>query len=97
MFTETPVPAQILGLLPPHSIEAEQSTLGALMLANDRWDDIGEIVTVESFYRVEHRRIFAAMATLAAEDKPLPMPASCVSNSGGVSLPRWGATSASRQ
>ncbi|QEA38606.1 replicative DNA helicase [Pistricoccus aurantiacus] len=70
-YTAVPAEAEALGLLPPHSIEAEQSTLGALMLANDKWDDIGEIVTAEAFYRVEHRRIFAAMAELAHDDKPL--------------------------
>ncbi|MEA1959256.1 MAG: hypothetical protein U9N44_06325, partial [Chloroflexota bacterium] len=30
--------AEAMGLLPPHSIEAEQSTLGALMLDNTKWD-----------------------------------------------------------
>ncbi|MEA3251725.1 MAG: DnaB-like helicase N-terminal domain-containing protein, partial [Pseudomonadota bacterium] len=39
-----PVEAEAMGLLPPYSIEAEQSTLGALMLDNTKWDDICEIV-----------------------------------------------------
>lgn len=63
--------AEAMGLLPPHSIEAEQSTLGALMLDNDKWDEICEIVSADSFYRVEHRRVFTAMAALVKADKPL--------------------------
>ena len=32
---------QVAGLkVPPHSIEAEQSVLGGLMLDNERWDDV---------------------------------------------------------
>ncbi len=36
-------------LLPPHSIESEQSVLGGLMLDNDRWDDIATIVSADNF------------------------------------------------
>ena len=43
--------------LPPHSIEAEQSVLGGLLLNNEAWDRIGDIVTDEDFYRDDHRRI----------------------------------------
>ncbi|MDG2913899.1 DnaB-like helicase N-terminal domain-containing protein, partial [Vibrio parahaemolyticus] len=36
---------QVAGLkVPPHSIEAEQSVLGGLMLDNERWDDVAERV-----------------------------------------------------
>lgn len=66
-----PVQGETLGLVPPHSIEAEQSVLGALMLDNSRFDDICEVVNVESFYRLQHRRIFAAMVTLAQDNQPL--------------------------
>lgn len=41
---------QMEGLkLPPHSIEAEQSVLGGLMLDNDRWDTVSERVTHADF------------------------------------------------
>ena len=56
--------------IPPHSIEAEQSLLGGLMLANDAWDRVMELVTAEDFYRHEHRLIFEAMTALAAESHP---------------------------
>lgn len=67
----TPANAEAMGLLPPHSIEAEQSTIGALMLDNSKWDEICEIVDADAFYGFTHRRIFTALAELAHEDKPL--------------------------
>lgn len=44
---------QLAGLkVPPHSIEAEQSVLGGLMLDNERWDDVAERVVSEDFILV---------------------------------------------
>jgi replicative DNA helicase len=57
--------------VPPHSIEAEQSLLGGLMLANEAWDRIIDQVDETDFYRNEHRLVFAAMARLAADSQPL--------------------------
>lgn len=51
-------------LLPPHSIESEQSVLGGLMLDNDRWDDIATIVSADNFYVRPHQLIFNAMHDL---------------------------------
>ncbi|OHZ01633.1 replicative DNA helicase [Salinicola sp. MIT1003] len=67
----TPVEAEAMGLLPPHSIDAEQSTLGALMLDNTKWEDICEIVDVSAFYHYPHRLIFKAMEELSHDEKPL--------------------------
>jgi replicative DNA helicase len=50
--------------LPPHSIEAEQAVLGGLMLDAAAWDQIGDRVVAEDFYRKEHRLIFEATAGL---------------------------------
>ena len=44
-----------------HSIEAEQSVLGGLLLDNSAWDRAGDLVTDSDFYRWEHRHIFAAI------------------------------------
>ncbi len=44
--------------LPPHSIEAEQSLIGGLLLDNSAWDRIADLVTENDFYRDDHRRIF---------------------------------------
>ncbi|MBL8518375.1 MAG: replicative DNA helicase [Betaproteobacteria bacterium] len=56
--------------LPPHSLEAEQSVLGGLMLANDAWDRIGDIVTMEDFYRHDHRLIYQHISKLIEANKP---------------------------
>jgi len=56
---------QLAGLkVPPHSIEAEQSVLGGLMLDNERWDDVAERVVTDDFYTRPHRHIFTEMARL---------------------------------
>ena len=55
--------------VPPHSIEAEQSLLGGLMLVNEAWDNIVDLVDEADFYRNEHRLIFGAMHQLAAESR----------------------------
>lgn len=65
---------QMEGLkLPPHSIEAEQSVLGGLMLDNDRWDTVSERVTHADFYSHPHRTIFAQMQTLLEQGKPIDL------------------------
>ncbi len=57
--------------IPPHSIEAEQSVLGGLMLENRAWEQIADRIVEEDFYRYDHRLIFRAIADLAEENKPL--------------------------
>ncbi|MEQ8914377.1 MAG: replicative DNA helicase [Pseudomonadales bacterium] len=56
---------------PPHSVEAEQSVLGGLMLNNDAWFNVAEVVTGHDFYRPAHQIIYEAMADLSADDQPL--------------------------
>jgi replicative DNA helicase len=56
--------------LPPHSIEAEQSVLGGLMLDSTAWDQIADRVIAEDFYRNDHRLIFAAVAGLIERSQP---------------------------
>ncbi|WP_414501943.1 replicative DNA helicase [Zymobacter sp. IVIA_5232.4 C2] len=55
--------------VPPHSLEAEQSVLGGLMLDNSAWDDVSERLVSDDFYRFEHRHIFNAMKQLAEESR----------------------------
>ncbi len=57
--------------VPPHSLEAEQSILGGLMLDNEAWERVSERVTEEDFYRQDHRFIFRAMQSMV--DKGLPI------------------------
>ena len=57
--------------VPPHSIDAEQSVLGGLMLDNSYWDTVCGIVAAVDFYRKDHRSIFQAMASLTEKNEPM--------------------------
>jgi replicative DNA helicase len=59
--------------MPPHSIEAEQSVLGGLMLDNEAWDRVSEKVVEHDFYLRSHRLIFNAMARLAEGNQPIDL------------------------
>jgi replicative DNA helicase len=56
--------------IPPHSIEAESSVLGGLLLDNAAWDRVGDLLTDGDFYRYEHRLVFAAIGILINGSKP---------------------------
>jgi replicative DNA helicase len=56
--------------IPPHSVEAEQSVLGGLLLDNLAWDRAADLLTESDFYRHEHRLVFAAIAALVQASKP---------------------------
>jgi replicative DNA helicase len=56
--------------VPPHSLEAEQSVLGGLLLDNAAADKIGDILSSEDFYNDAHRSLYGAMMTLIADNKP---------------------------
>jgi len=56
--------------IPPHSIEAEQSVLGGLMLDNNAWDRVSDRVTTVDFYKPAHKHIYEAMLELAKHGNP---------------------------
>ncbi|HEX7080221.1 MAG TPA: replicative DNA helicase, partial [Gammaproteobacteria bacterium] len=56
--------------LPPHSVEAERSLLGGLMLDQRAWDQIADAVDAADFYRADHRLIFEAIRALVERDQP---------------------------
>lgn len=56
--------------IPPHSIEAEQSVLGGLLLDNGAWDRAGDLLNESDFYRFEHKQIYAAIGRLIGATKP---------------------------
>lgn len=58
-----------VGML-PWSIESESSVLSALLLNNDAWDRVGDLLTGADFYRSEHRTIFDAIGSLINACKP---------------------------
>src|SRR5438046_9394856 len=62
---------QLLALrVPPHSVEAEQSLLGALLLDNQAFDRVADLVTAEDFYRDDHRRIWRHVSQLSEVNRP---------------------------
>ncbi|MDP3617467.1 MAG: DnaB-like helicase N-terminal domain-containing protein, partial [Rhodoferax sp.] len=56
--------------IPPHSIEAESSVLGGLLLDNSAWDRVSDLVHEGDFYRFEHRMVFGAIGALINLSKP---------------------------
>ena len=56
--------------VPPHSVEAEQSLLGGLMLDNSAWDRVADVVSEDDFYRRDHRLIFRAISELVERNQP---------------------------
>src|SRR5882757_2205514 len=56
--------------LPPHSVEAEQSVLGGLMLDSAAWDQVADRVLAEDFYRNDHKLIYEATAGLIERNQP---------------------------
>ncbi len=56
--------------VPPHSIEAEQSVIGGLLLDNAAWDRIADFVSEDDFYRYDHRIIFQHLVKLINNGRP---------------------------
>jgi replicative DNA helicase len=56
--------------VPPHSAEAEQSVLGALLVDNSAWDRVGDLLTDADFYVFGNRLVFAAIGALINSGKP---------------------------
>lgn len=59
--------------MPPHSLEAEQSVLGGLMLDNEKWDTVAEKVVAKDFYSRPHRLIFESAAAILDGGQPLDL------------------------
>ncbi|MBR9649570.1 replicative DNA helicase [Thalassovita aquimarina] len=52
----------------PHSIEAEQQLLGAILTNNDVYDKVASIITAEHFYEPVHKRIYEVAAARIAKN-----------------------------
>ncbi|MEL7287705.1 MAG: DnaB-like helicase C-terminal domain-containing protein, partial [Pseudomonadota bacterium] len=59
--------------VPPHSLEAEQSVIGGLLLDNERWDTVAERVVSSDFYSRPHRLIFEGVKNILEDGKPLDL------------------------
>lgn len=59
------------GRIPPHSLEAEKSVLGAALLSKDALFDVVEVVRAEDFYDENHKEIFKAIIDLHRKSAPV--------------------------
>jgi replicative DNA helicase len=55
----------------PHSVEAEQSVLGGLLLSPEGWNTVAELVVASDFHRPGHRLIFRQIAQLSEAGEPV--------------------------
>ena len=56
--------------IPPHSMEAESSVLGGLLLDNKSWELVADILSEGVFYRYEHRQVFLGISALINASRP---------------------------
>jgi replicative DNA helicase len=56
--------------LPPHSIEAEQSVLGGLLLDNSAFDRVADVLREDDFYRFDHKLIWQQISRLIERSQP---------------------------
>ncbi|WP_303674305.1 replicative DNA helicase [Vampirovibrio chlorellavorus] len=68
---EDPGLALVESLLPPHSVEAEQSVLGGILFSPEAFNKIIELIRPDDFYRGPHKHIFEAMTELYNKSEPI--------------------------
>lgn len=56
--------------LPPQNIDAEKSILGGLMLEQEAWDEVSEILIEDDFYKPAHKKIYAGIRELKRREMP---------------------------
>ncbi|SET77865.1 replicative DNA helicase [Thalassotalea agarivorans] len=59
--------------VPPHSLEAEQSVIGGLLLDNEAWDRVAERVVAQDFYTRAHRIMFETIGALIELGDPVDL------------------------
>ena len=76
------------GKVPPHATDLEEAVLGALMLESDALNDVVEILKPQSFYRIEHQKIFEAITDLFSKNEPIDIltVTSWLKKEGGLEL-----------
>lgn len=67
------IDTQVIGRIPPHSIEAEQSVLGAMILDREAINIAVEIIKPEDFYKEAHKEIFEAIINLYNKNEPVDL------------------------
>ena len=75
MSAEAARSAQIVqlpaGRVPPQNLDAERSVLGGILLDNQSFNDVLEILKPEDFYREAHRKVYDAMLVLFNKSEPI--------------------------
>ena len=56
--------------IPPHSMEAESSVLGGLLLDNKSWEQVADLLSEGVFYRYEHQLVYTAIHALVNASRP---------------------------
>jgi replicative DNA helicase len=59
--------------VPPHSMEAEQSVLGSMLIAPDTWDKVTDIIIETDFYNRSHQTIYRAIMRLLGSNQPVDL------------------------
>ncbi len=67
------IDTQVIGRIPPHSIEAEQSVLGAMILNKEAINTAVEIIRPEDFYKEANKEIFEAIIGLFNKNEPVDL------------------------
>jgi replicative DNA helicase len=57
----------------PHSLEAERSVLGAILIDNDVYDTAAAVLEPQHFFRDAHRRIFVHLRTLGEQSRAMDL------------------------
>ena len=63
----------VLNRIPPQSLEAEQSVLGAMLLDKDVISNVTEVVKSGDFYRESHKEIFEAILDIFEMNEPVDL------------------------
>lgn len=63
----------IFGKVPPHSIEAEQATLGSILIDNDAIFKVIDFLQPEHFYRTAHQIIYESIRELIEKNEPVDL------------------------
>lgn len=57
--------------LPPQNLEAEQSIIGGLLLDQESFDQVGDLLEVEDFYNPQHQLLYSSIRELKAKNQPV--------------------------
>ena len=62
-----------IGRIPPHSLEAEQSVLGSMLLEKEAIIRATETIKADDFYKEAHKEVYEAIVDLYNRDEPVDL------------------------